>query len=114
MDWTMEEGQDRTYVRMVGECDLYHAPKFKNEILKKIEDGARRIVFDLGGVSYLDSTGVGAIICILQTLKRCKGEARFQGISGGPRRVLEMSNILPLLQLDGQPSPTLATRNAAR
>lgn len=50
------------------------------------------------GVGYLDSTGVGAIIRILQEAKKRGCELRFVGVEGSPRKVLRMSNILLLMR----------------
>jgi anti-anti-sigma factor len=66
-------------------------------MLARIEAGAGRLHFDLSGVAYLDSSGVGAIVKIVQAARRIGSKLRFSGISGTPRRVLDLANILPLL-----------------
>ncbi len=85
-------------VHLRGNCDLYSAPKFKASILERIEAGASRILIDMSEIDYLDSTGVGAIISILQAARRAGGEVRFQGLRGSPRRLLERTSILPLMK----------------
>jgi anti-sigma B factor antagonist len=85
-------------VALKGDCDLYSAPAFAKAMLSRIAEGSRRIRFDLSGVEYLDSTGVGAIIRILQEAKKRGCELRFSGIEGSPRKVLKMSNILTLMR----------------
>ena len=57
----------------------------------------------MSGVSYLDSTGVGAIIRLVQAAKKMGRELRFSGISGTPRRVLVMSNIISIMKEDRAP-----------
>lgn len=98
MDWLVRTVEGRLEVRVQGDCDLYRAPAFAAEMLRRIAGGARNILFDLGGLVYLDSTGVGAIIRILQAAKRTGGEVAFRGLRGSPRRVLEMSGMLHLLR----------------
>ena len=88
----------RAVVYLEGDCDLYSAPKLKTSLLKKLDDGVRHILIDMSGLSYLDSSGVGVIISILQAVKRKGGEIRFQGLSGSPRRLLERTSILPLMR----------------
>jgi anti-sigma B factor antagonist len=83
--------------RMKGDCDLYSAPRFKADVLKRIDDGVRRIQIDMSEVDYLDSSGVGAIICILKAAKRSGGEVRFRGLAGNPRQVLARTNILGMM-----------------
>jgi anti-anti-sigma factor len=84
-------------VSLRGDCDLYSAPGFKAAMLEKIKLGARYILIDMTELSYLDSSGVGAIISILQSAKRAGGEVKFQGLKGGPRRVLERTSLLPIM-----------------
>ena len=68
-----------------------------NDLLDRIETGSGALHFDFSGVAYLDSSGVGAIVKIVQAARRVGSKVRFSGIRGSPRRVLELSNILPLL-----------------
>jgi anti-sigma B factor antagonist len=99
MEWliTQPDSEGFENVTIVGDCDLYAAPPFARAMRDRIVGGSRRIRFDLSRVGYLDSTGVGALIRILQEARRSGTELRFRGISGTPRKVLRMSNILPLL-----------------
>lgn len=85
-------------VSLQGDCDLYHAPAFASAMLTRIEAGTRKLRFDFSEVSYLDSSGVGAVIKIVQAARRHSVNLRFSGIKGSPRKVLRMSNILPLLR----------------
>ncbi len=89
---------DGAIVSLRGDCDLYSAPGFKASVLKRIDMGIRRILIDMSGIEYLDSSGVGAIICILQAAKRVGGDIRFRGLAGHPRRVLERTNMLPFMR----------------
>ena len=81
-----------------GDLDLYASVAFANEMMNQFQAGATRIVLDLGDVRYLDSSGVGALIRLLQKARSLGGELRVARLSGTPLRVLEMSNILSLLK----------------
>lgn len=85
-------------VTLKGDCDLYSAPAFAKAMMARLAGGGGRFRFDLSGVEYLDSTGVGALIRILQEAKKRSCELRFVGIAGSPRKVLKMSNILSLMR----------------
>jgi len=87
-------------VLLKGDCDLYNAPRMKTAIINRIGTGMRKLRLDFEGVAYLDSTGVGAIIQILQAMKTVTGEVVFRGITGAPRKVLEMSNVISLMKLE--------------
>jgi anti-sigma B factor antagonist len=100
MEWTSAEGEFLD-IRLTGDCDLYAAPGFAAYMLERITQGARRMRIDFSAVDYLDSTGVGAIIHIVQASRKANVDVRFVGISGNPRKVLRMTNILPLLREEG-------------
>jgi anti-sigma B factor antagonist len=104
MEWTEAGVDDQDYqvVKISGDCDLYSAPSFTRAMTKRIEEGVRRLKLDLTDVKYLDSTGVGSLIKILQTAKSSGCAMLFRGISGSPRRVLQMSNILLLMKEEDQ------------
>jgi anti-sigma B factor antagonist len=100
MDWMPipTATEDEAELRLTGDFDLYNAPLFSAFVMGKIESGWRTLLLDLSGVGYLDSTGVGSIIRIAQALRKKGSRLRVRGLSGSPRRVLEMSNILPLVE----------------
>ena len=90
-------------LRVLGECDLYNAQHLTKAALERLARGVKRLRIDMSGVSYLDSTGVGAIIRLVQSAKNMGRELRFSGISGTPRRVLVMSNIISIMKEDMAP-----------
>jgi anti-sigma B factor antagonist len=105
MEWIVSSPDSGGFenVLISGDCDLYAAPPFAEAMKRRISGGARRLRFDLSEVAYLDSTGVGAFIRILQEARTFGTELRFRGIKGTPRKVLRMSNILPLLREETMP-----------
>lgn len=81
-----------------GDCDLYNAPEFLKDMTKALSSELCKIEFDCAGLTYLDSTGVGAIIKILQLAKRNIAQVRFKGLTGAPRKVLEMCNVIRIMR----------------
>ena len=96
---------DQIVVVPHGDLDLYASVAFCKSVLDKLESGATRMVLDLGEVRYLDSSGVGALIRLLQKARSLGGEVRVARLAGTPKKVLEMSNIISLLKV----SPDVAT-----
>ena len=80
-------------VQPKGEIDLYTAPRLKEELSSLIEEGRSRIVVDLSGVEFLDSTGLGVLI---GTLKRCReadGELVLAGARETADKVLRITGL---------------------
>jgi anti-sigma B factor antagonist len=48
--------------------DATVAPAFKQAVVQVIEAGETRLVLDLAGVEFLDSSGLGAMVSILKAL----------------------------------------------
>jgi anti-sigma B factor antagonist len=60
-----------TVVRPAAErLDIEVAADFRAMLLSLIEQGQRRLVVDLAEVSFIDSSGLGALVSALKTLKR--------------------------------------------
>jgi anti-sigma B factor antagonist len=51
-----------TVIAVSGEIDVYTAPKLREKLSSLIEGGTYRLILDLEGVEFLDSTGLGALI----------------------------------------------------
>ena len=83
--------------KISGDCDMYSAQEFYKGISAKIESGYHNLFLDFSDVIYLDSSGVGVIIKIIRQSKDKKINLKFRGITGTPRKVLKMSNILNLI-----------------
>jgi anti-sigma B factor antagonist len=99
MEWKKAGKSDDGFevVAVAGECDLYAAPLFAVSIIALIQKGERSLEIDMSKVEYLDSTGVGSIIRILQAMRAMNGKLRFSGIGGMPRKVLKLSNVINLM-----------------
>jgi anti-sigma B factor antagonist len=53
--------------------DLQVSGEFRTALLQLIDGGHRRLVVDMGEVHFVDSSGLGALVSALKTLKLLKG-----------------------------------------
>jgi anti-sigma B factor antagonist len=90
---------DQLVVVPKGDIDLYASVAFCNALVARLEGGTPKMVLDFTAVRYLDSSGVGALIRLLQKARTLGGEIRVAHLGGTPRKVLEMSNIITLLKV---------------
>jgi anti-sigma B factor antagonist len=51
-------------------------------VMKAIEAGARKLVIDLNGVSYIDSTGIGMVASCFTRISQAGGEVCVSGAQG--------------------------------
>ncbi|MFC7549062.1 STAS domain-containing protein [Plantactinospora sp. GCM10030261] len=64
---------DHTVLEVGGEVDVYTAPRLRERLVELIDDGARKVVVDLGRVDFLDSTGLGVLVGALKRLRTVQG-----------------------------------------
>ena len=82
-----------TIVRPVGErLDIEVASDFRAMLLSLIEQGHRRLVVDLTDVSFIDSSGLGALVSALKTLKR-------SDVGGDVRLARVQAQVVSLLEI---------------
>ncbi|HOW22921.1 MAG TPA: STAS domain-containing protein [Sedimentibacter sp.] len=65
---SMLQGKD-IVIRPIGEVDIYTSPELKNSVLSLIEDKKTDIVIDGESLDYIDSTGLGVLMCIYKKLQ---------------------------------------------
>ncbi len=92
------EASNAVSVKVDGELDLYSAPAFSKAAMEATATGASILVLDLCALEYLDSSGVGTIIQLLQQARKRGGELRVAGLAGSALKVLRMTNILQILK----------------
>lgn len=59
MEWP---GDSRPILVLTGEVDMYTAPAVERELQGAIDGGAREVIVDLTGASFIDSTLLGVLI----------------------------------------------------
>jgi anti-sigma B factor antagonist len=75
-----------------GEIDIYSAPQFKEVLVNGIEGGARRVIVDLSGVTFIDSTALGVLV---------SGAKRVRPRNGNLDIVCTDENIIRIFEITG-------------
>jgi anti-sigma B factor antagonist len=74
MQIDVAEKDGATIVRPSGDrLDIEVAAEFRNVLLSLIDQGHRHLVVDLKDVTFIDSSGLGALVSALKTIKRGSG-----------------------------------------
>ena len=94
---TIEERQagDVTVLVLTGQMLLDDGDlAFRKRIHDLIERGFVKVVLDLGGLTYIDSSGVGMLVAKMKTLKEKGGDMRLLHLN---RRAESLFGMLKLL-----------------
>jgi anti-sigma B factor antagonist len=82
-----------TIIEVRGEVDLYSSPRLREPIVAATRAKAPRIVVDLSGVAYMDSSGVATLVEGLQFSRRYGGAFRLAGLTPGVRQVFQFAKL---------------------
>jgi stage II sporulation protein AA (anti-sigma F factor antagonist) len=86
-------------VRCAGELDLASAPEFRRVIDEQLSEweGLRELVLNLAQVSFVDSSGLGAILGRYKRIQQRQGRMVLVEVPPSLRKLLEFSGIFKLL-----------------
>ncbi len=95
-----EKKRDALTVRLTGELDHNAADGLRGELDGLIDEtGARRLVLDLSGLEFMDSSGVGLIIGRYKRMKRRGGSVAVRGVDARIDKVLRVSGLYQIVEL---------------
>lgn len=94
---TQRDGETLS-VLLTGELDHHSAAPLRVELDALLSDRSiHRLVLDLSGVSFMDSSGLGVVLGRYKLLKERGGSMRIRGASRPVGRILKMAGVYALL-----------------
>ena len=70
-----------------------------NEVLHKlIDDGKTRVVLDLGGVKFMNSSGLGMLIGGLTTMKKAEGHLKLANVTEKIESLLIITKLIKIFE----------------
>lgn len=91
----LRSADDETQIfELKGSLDIATSPTVRASLLDAAERGEHRIVVDLSGLDFIDSTGLGALIGGQRRAKENNGEVRLVAREGQILRLLRITGLL--------------------
>ena len=85
---------DHTIVTISGEIDLYTAPRLHSELGAVLADGMpTRVVIDMSGVEFCDSTGMNVLLSCLRRVRERGGELEIASPKPAVRKILQVTGL---------------------
>ncbi|RJP32330.1 MAG: anti-sigma factor antagonist [Phycisphaerales bacterium] len=82
-----------TIVEATGDINLAHSPVFHQSLLSIVDRKPLRLVLRLGRVSYLDSSGVGALVDVAKRVSRYSGKLVLVGPNARVKGIFEITRL---------------------
>ncbi|MDU4962133.1 MAG: anti-sigma factor antagonist [Sporomusaceae bacterium] len=87
-------------IRAEGEFDVHAAAEFKQTVDNALTAcGARNLALSFKGVSFIDSSGVGAILSRYKRIQQLGGEIAVMNLQPQVARVLELAGLFRLVKV---------------
>jgi anti-sigma B factor antagonist len=90
---TTEVADDRVILSIKGELDAYTAPGLEEKIARMLADRRTEIVLDLSETTFLDSSGLRAILTAQRRLSDEQGSLTLRRASEPVVRLLEITGL---------------------
>lgn len=76
-----------------GRLNMVSARRLKEILSELVDNGTSKIVVDLGETTFLDSSGLGALIGGLKSARQAGGDLRIARVSPSVMTVFELTNL---------------------
>ncbi len=94
LDVTMQQGW--AILSVTGELELATAPQLRQRVVGLVGEGHTRLIFDLSGVDFIDSIGLGMVVA---ALKRARARGGDVVVAGAVPRVQALFEITRLVEI---------------
>ena len=108
MDINKRTKDEIVILDITGEIDLYNAPEIKDIINELIEEQKYNVIINLEKVSYIDSSGIGALISSLSNLKKYQGGLKIINVYASVRKVFELTKLTSFFEIYDSEDDALA------
>ena len=74
VDIEIEDAEGHRILRPSGDLDVYTVGSLRDALGRMIEEGTPKVVVDLDGVPFMDSSGLGALMGGVRRLREADGD----------------------------------------
>ena len=97
-------------IALSGDLDVSTAPTVEERLMELEDGGAERVILDLRGLDFIDSTGLSLLINADRRARRAGRRVTIVSGTGAPRRILETTGLKGRLDIvEDEPSSTEAS-----
>lgn len=93
MHFTTSTRGDLVEIATAGKLNMASAPELRRVVAEIAAPGGARIVVNLAGTEFMDSSGLGALVGCLKTARGAGGDLRIANVQEQVRLVLELTNM---------------------
>jgi anti-sigma B factor antagonist len=97
MDIQVSQTSGVSLVVLQGDLDMGTADQVKRTLMELVQKGQSKLVVDLAGVSYIDSSGLGALVAAMKQARGVGGNLKLCGLQDDVRSIFEMTRLIKVI-----------------
>ena len=99
MGWEIKEKENNVInVAIDGRLVAAVAPALRDELIGKMTEGVN-VLFDLGKMVHIDSSGLGVLVQVLQKAKAGGGKVVLAALQPGPKIVFDITKVSRVFEI---------------
>jgi len=98
MSWSISGDEKMLKVAVDGRLVAAVAPSLREELLAKMQNGTN-VLFDLGKMVHIDSSGLGVLVQVLQKSKAGGGKVVLAALQPGPKIVFDITKVSRVFEI---------------
>lgn len=109
MDIDVTQSGGVTVVMPHGDLDMAAADQMKRTLTELVDKGQSKLLMDLGGASYIDSSGMGALVAAMKHARSRGGDLRLCALQDDVRAIFELTRLIKAVTVHGTRQEALAS-----
>lgn len=93
MEIEVTDSREAVVISPRGDLDATSAPEIRQTLQDLLDSGKSRLIVDLAGVLYLDSSGLGELVRAMKRARKAGGDVRLCALSDDVFQVFEMTRL---------------------
>jgi anti-sigma B factor antagonist len=93
MEIQTETVENATVLKLTGRLDASSSRNVKEIVKELSKSGDCNLVFDMSGIDFIDSTGLGSLVAALRSVDKKGGEIKIAGLRERVRIVFELTRL---------------------
>jgi len=88
-----------TVLKLNGRLDSISAPELKDRVKACARTGLIRLVIDMAGIDFVDSSGLGSLVACLRSVNKLEGDMRIAALQDRVRAVFELIRLHHIFEI---------------
>jgi anti-sigma B factor antagonist len=109
MDIDVTQSSGVAVVAPRGDLDMATVQDVRRALAGLLDGGQSRLLIDLDGVGYIDSSGIGALIAAMKQARAAGGDVRLCALQDEVRAIFEITRLVQVMSIHPTRQEALAS-----